>query len=279
MSKLTSRDIRELKGQRKIVATTATDYFTAKAVETAGVDLVGTGVSLLAMHTRGTMDAYDVTLEQELTIIGAVRNGAPNTFLSCPIPYGYAVTDEDTLRTTAALVRGGADGVKIQGAGPRIDRIRRVTSEGLLVVGHVGLTPEFASALGGFRSVGKTAQEAIRVYEDGLRLQDAGVVWLELECVPFKVAEEITKRLEIITIGIGSGAGCDGQVLALDDMLGTHDLHYPRHNKKYRNHYEDTIAVLRQFKEEVNTGVFPEPKNSFRIKDEEFEVFMERLDK
>jgi 3-methyl-2-oxobutanoate hydroxymethyltransferase len=166
MSKVTARDIKGLKGQRKIVASTATDYFTARAVEAAGLDIVGTGVSLFALHSRGTTDALGVTLEQELTLVSAVRNGAPNLFLTCPIPYAYAVTDEETLRTVAALIRSGADAVKIQGAGPRIARIKRVTSEGLLVVGHVGLTPEFVSALGGFRSVGKTAQEATHIYED-----------------------------------------------------------------------------------------------------------------
>ena len=277
MPKPTARDIKRLKGQRKIVATTATDYFTAKAVEIAGVDIVGTGVSLFALHATGTMDAAEVTLEQELIMIRAVRNGAPNTFLTCPIPYGYAVTDDDTLRTTAALIRGGADAVKIQGGGVRIERIRKVTRENMPVAGHVGLTPEFASNLGGFRSVGRTAEEAAQVCEDALRLQDAGVTWVELECVPYRVAAEITRRLELPTIGIGSGAGCDGQVLALDDMLGTHDLHYPRHNKRYRSFYEDTVAVLQQYREEVSTGAFPETTNSFGISDEEYEAFLRKV--
>jgi 3-methyl-2-oxobutanoate hydroxymethyltransferase len=278
MTKLTPRDIVRLKGQRKVVGCAVADFFAAKAAETVGLDFVGTGVSLYSLHHKGTMISTAVTLEQELSLIGAVAAGAPNTFLTCPIPYGHAITEEETLRTCVALVQGGADAIKIQGAGPRIEKIRRAISEGLCVVGHVGLTPEFATTTTGFRGVGKTAQEAVRIYEDALKLQDAGVTWVELECVPYRVAAEITSRLQVPTIGIGSGAGCDGQVLALDDMLGTHDLHYPRHNKKYRNYCEDTIAVLGQFKEEVGTGAFPETKNSFTIPDDEFELFVERLE-
>lgn len=277
MPKLTARDIARLRGKRKIVMSTATDYFTAKAVEAVGLDCVGTGTSLFALHSKGTMIATEITLEQELSMIRAVRNGAPNTFLTCPLPYGHTISDEEVLRTAVALVKAGADAIKIPGAGPRVEKIRKVVSEGIPCVGHVGLVPEFVSTLGGFRSVGKTAQEAIQVYENALSLQDAGVTWVELECVPHRVAAEITKRLEVPTIGIGSGAVCDGQVLALDDMLGTHDLHYPKHTKRYRNFYEDTIAVLQQFKEDVNSGVFPQIENSFSIRDEEFELFQQRL--
>ena len=149
----------------------------------------------------------------------------------------------------------------------------------MAVSAHLGLTPEFVSNLGGFRSVGKTVEEAVRVYEDALRLQDAGVMMVELECVPFRVAEEITKRLEAPAMGVGSGSGCDGQVLVLDDMLGAHDLRGMKHNKRYRNFYEDTISVLQQFKDEVNNGGFPQVSNSFKIADEQFDMFVEKIDK
>jgi 3-methyl-2-oxobutanoate hydroxymethyltransferase len=174
------------------------------------------------------------------------------------------------------LLENGADAVKLEGAGSKAERIRKMVGEGILCVGHIGLDTEKAKT-GGFRSVGKTAAEAYQVFEDALELQDCGVVWIELECVPFKVASEITKRIRVPTIGIGSGPDCDGQFLHCEDMLGMHNRYYPKHCKKYLTVYEESVRALKKFRDEVRAGQFPTDTNSFRIRDDEFEKFMNKI--
>ena len=143
-------------------------------------------------------------------------------------------------------------------------------------MGTIGLNTEISSHEG-FRCIGKRAEDAIKAYRDALALQDLGVVWIEIECMPYKVAKEITKRLKIPTIGIGSGPGCDGQFMHSEDLLGLHNRYYPKHCKKYLDFYNEQIKALISFKKDVIRNIFPQESNSFEIKDSEFEKLLKEL--
>jgi 3-methyl-2-oxobutanoate hydroxymethyltransferase len=278
MKKLLVKDIVGLKNKRKITRTTALDYFTAKAIEQAGIDIIGLDGPPMEIFFKGRPNGEQAVLEEVVLCLKAVRRGAPNTFILVPIPYGYSFLDEkEILRTAVTLVKSGADAVKLEGAGIRTEKIKKLIIEGIPCVGHTGLNTQKAKT-GGFRSIGKKAEEAIQIYEEALELQEAGVVWIELECVPYNVAAEITKRLKIPTIGVGSGPGCDGQFLHCEDMLGMHDGYYPRHCKKYTDFFEDSVKIFKKFCEEVNSGVFPEKRHSFKIEEEEFKRFVDKID-
>ena len=264
MKKLSVEDIRALKNKRKITRTTALDFFTAIAIEQAGIDMIGLDGPPVEIFYKGLPSGENATLEELLWCLDAVRRGAQNTFIMVPLPYSCSsLTADETLRTAAKLLENGADAVKLEGAGPRAQKIRKMVGRGIPCVGHIGLDTEKAKT-GGFRSIGKTAAEAYEVFEDALELQDCGVVWIELECVPFKVAGEITKRIQVPTIGIGSGPDCDGQFLHCEDMLGMHNRYYPRHCKKYLTVYEQSVKALKKFREEVS-------------QDPEFEEFMKKI--
>ncbi|MCL6087652.1 MAG: 3-methyl-2-oxobutanoate hydroxymethyltransferase [Actinobacteria bacterium] len=276
----TSRDILNSKNIKKLTHVTSLDYFTARAAEEAGIDIIGLGGTAVEMFFKGKENGSASTMEELLFCLGAVRRGAPNTYIMASIPYGLSfISDEETLRNAVKLIKCGADATKIQGGGYKIEKIKKITREGIPCSGHLGLTTMYASSLGGFKSVGKKANEAIKLYKDALKLQEAGVVWIELECVPYKVADEITKRLEIPTIGVGSGPGCNGQLLVIEDLLGMHDRYYPKHCKKYLDFYNDSVKAFKEFKKDVEEGIFPTPDNSFEIDSKEYEIFLEGIDK
>lgn len=279
MKKLLVKDILELKGKRKITKVTALDYFTARAIELAEIDIIGLDGPPIEIFFKGMSNGERVTLEELTFCLNAVRRGAENTFIMAPIPYGYSfISNEETLRTAIKLIKAGADAVKIEGTKNKIGKIKKLIKEGISCVGHIGLTTEKAK-IGGFRSIGKKASEAIELFKDAMLLEETGVIWIEFECVPYKIAAEITKRLKIPTIGVGSGSGCDGQFLHSEDMLGMHDRYYPKHCKKYLNFYKDSIRVFKIFKEDVNKGIFPDKNNSFEIEDSEYDIFIEFLEK
>ena len=279
MIKLTIKDIISMKNKRKLTLVGAIDFFTARALESAGIDIIGFGGTNIEMLIKGNKDGTRATLEEVLFCLDGVRKGAPNTFIMASIPYGYSfISHEDTLKTAVALMKAGADATKIQGSGIRIEKIKRITGEGIPCMGHLGLTPWFSTSMGGLKSVGKTSEIAINLFKDAFLIQQAGAFAIELECVPYKVAEEITKRLDIITIGIGSGVGCDGQNLHSEDILGIHDFYYPKHTKKYRYFYEESVKAFKEFATEVQAKIFPTPGNSFEIDDEEYNKFIKAID-
>lgn len=278
--KLTAKDLLELKGKRKIVAASCFGYYYARAMEAAGYDVLGTTGWILGHLVRGDHGGSAESMADAKMAVEGVRRGAPNTFLFAVPPYGdHFLGIDDTLRLSAQLIKAGADAVKIQGSGIKIDKIRALTQEGIPCGGHLGLTPLYTTWLGGFRAIGKTVEEAVKVYEDALRVQDAGAIWIELECVPYRVAAEITKRVEIPILGIGSGPDCDGEIQVHLDTLGLHDGHYPKHSKVYMNHHQETIEVFEKYREEVSSGAFPTNEYGFRIKDDVFETFLDRIEK
>jgi len=276
----TVKDIIDAKNEKKLTHITALNYFTARAAEEAGIDIIGLGGTAVEMFFKGKENGTASTMDELLFCVSAVRRGAPNTFIMASLPYGSSfISDEDTIRNAVTLLKAGADATKIQGGGYKVEKIKKLIQEGIPCTGHLGLTTMYASSLGGLKSVGKKAEQAISLYKDALALQEAGVAWIELECVPYMVAAEVTKRLDIPTIGVGSGPGCDGQLLVLEDLLGMHDRYYPKHCKKYMDFYNDSVKALRQFKKEVDANIFPAKKNSFEINNREFELFIEEIDK
>ena len=278
MGKLLPKDIQELKQKRKITRTTGLDFFTARAIEQAGIDIIGLDGPPMEIFFKGMANGDAAVMEEVLLSLAAVRRGAPQTFLMVPIPFGYAsISHEETVRTAVELIRQGADAVKIEGGGPTVEKVRRLTSEGIPCVGHVGLDTLKAKREG-FHSTGKKAGDAYGIYQDAIDLQEAGVLWIELECVTARVAAEITNRVSVPTIGIGSGGGCDGQFLHCEDLLGMHNGYYPKHCKKYAHMFEDSVRHMQQFKEDVEKGIFPDTMNTFKMQDIEFHDFLKLLE-
>ena len=190
------------------------------------------------------------------------------------MPFGsYEVSDEDAVRNAVRFVKeGGADIVKLEGAGPMVSRARAIVDAGIPVMGHVGLTPQSATMLGGFKTQGRTREAARRLVDDALELEDAGCFSIVLEAVPAPVAARITRRLTIPTIGIGAGADCDGQVLVYHDLLGLYRGHLPRFVKRYANLSREIRDALEAYAAEVRSGAFPEEQHTYAMPEEERRV-------
>jgi 3-methyl-2-oxobutanoate hydroxymethyltransferase len=279
MAKLKIKDIQNLKGKRKITKVTALNYYSARAIEESDIDIIGLDGPPVEMYFKGEKDGLKANLDELILCLKAVRRGAENTFIVAPIPFIWSQGSIGKIYGAAKrLMEEGADAVKIEGAGKGIDKIKKVISDGIPCVGTVGHSQEIYQKEG-FRCIGKKAPEAVKAYEDAKILQELGVIWIEIECMPFKVASEITKSLKIPTIGIGSGAGCDGQFLHSEDILGMLDSYYPKHCKKYMDFYPDSIAALSDFRMDVISGRFPKEENSFVIDEEEFAGFKKKLEK
>jgi 3-methyl-2-oxobutanoate hydroxymethyltransferase len=252
--KLTVQDILEAKGKRKLTQVWVSGHDMAQACEGAGIDW-------LSVRLNGFEGA---------------RAGAPNTFITAANPRGsYNASDSDAIKSGFSLMGAGADAIYMCAAP---ERIKAVAKEWIPVVGHVGFVPAQATWTGGFRAFGKTAAEAMKIYEATLAHQEAGAFAVEMEVVPHRVAAEIAKRVEICVISLGSGAECDCEYLFGTDILGSYRGHYPRHSKRYRNHYEDSVEAFKEFKQEVEGGEFPEEKNLVEVDEREFEKFMESID-
>jgi 3-methyl-2-oxobutanoate hydroxymethyltransferase len=195
------------------------------------------------------------------------------------LPFGsYQVSDEQALETAIRFVKeASADAVKLEGAGSMLSRVHALTGAGIPVMGHIGLTPQTATMLGGFKAQGRSAAQAVKLYEDALALQAAGCFSIVLEAVPSPVAARITEALEIPTIGIGAGAECDGQVLVWHDLLGLYEGHAPRFVKQYAELAPTIGAAVELYASEVREGTFPEAQHTYSMTDEELALFEESL--
>jgi 3-methyl-2-oxobutanoate hydroxymethyltransferase len=190
----------------------------------------------------------------------------------------YQVSNEECMRNAGRFLKeAAADAVKLEGAGPMCDRIAALTRVGIPVMGHLGLTPQTATALGGWKAQGRSADAAVQLLHDALAVQAAGAFALVLECVPSAIATRITERLDIPTIGIGAGPGCDGQVLVFHDMLGLYEGHTPRFAKRYADLRGVALEALREYSEEVRTRAFPTQVYEYSIAPEELAAFEERI--
>lgn len=266
-AKLTAPDIRGMKAEgRKIVMVTAYDYPTARAVEVAGLDAILVGDSL-GMVVLGYDSTVAVTMEDIIHHTRAVMRGVETVHVVADMPFmSYQISDAQAVENAGRLIKeGGADAVKLEGGAVVASRIAAIVNAGIPVMGHVGLTPQSAAALGGFKVQGRSVEEAQAIIDDALAVQQAGAYSVVVEAVPRQLGRIITSRLDIPTIGIGAGVECDGQVLVNADMLGSYDRFTPKFAKRYADLQDTMQAAFRQFAEEVRTGAFPENVHGFSI--------------
>jgi 3-methyl-2-oxobutanoate hydroxymethyltransferase len=253
-----------------IVMVTAYDYPSASVAEEAGVELVLVGDSG-AMTVLGYQSTVPVTLDEMLMLAAAARRGLTTPMLIGDLPFGsYEGSDVEAVKTAQRFVKeAGCDAVKLERGGSSVDRARAIVESGIPVMGHVGLTPQTATALGGYRSQGRTADKAMQVVNDALALQDAGCFSLVFEAVPAEFTEAVMPHLEIPVIGIGAGPATDGQVLVFHDLLGIYDGHAARFVKRYSNVREQMIDGVSRYAEDVRTRKYPEPDHTYTMAPDE----------
>ena len=255
-----------------IVMVTAYDHPSALAVEAAGVDIVLVGDSA-ANNVLGYPDTVPVTVEELLMLSAAVRRGLRTPLLVGDLPFGsYEASDAQAITTAHRFVKeAGCDAVKLEGGGASADRARAIVRAGVPVMGHVGLTPQTATALGGYRAQGRTAERARDVLEDALALQNAGCFAIVFEAIPSEVTDVIMQYMEVPVIGIGAGPSTDGQVLVLHDLLAIHEGFKPKFVKEYAAVGAAMVAGVRAYAEEVRDRTFPGPQHTYGIAPEELE--------
>jgi 3-methyl-2-oxobutanoate hydroxymethyltransferase len=263
----------------KIVMVTAYDAPGARLADAAGVDLILVGDSA-AMTVLGHESTVPATMEEMLVLTRAVTRAARRPLVIADMPFGsFQVSDEAALENAIRFVKeAGADAVKLEGAGPSLSRARAIVGAGIPVMGHVGLTPQSATMLGGFKAQGRTAEQAVRLYEDALALEQAGCFSIVLEAVPAAVGARVTEALRVPTIGIGAGAACDGQVLVYHDLLGLYEGRAPRFVKRYADVAAEIRGALEAYAADVREGRFPEEQHTYAIPDEELSEFEASLE-
>jgi 3-methyl-2-oxobutanoate hydroxymethyltransferase len=258
---------------------TCYDYPTAYLQERAGVDMILVGDSL-GMTILGYDSTLPVTMDDMIRHSQAVRRGAPNTFLIGDMPYmSYQPGVETAIRNAGRfMAEAGCDAIKLEGGVEMLDRVRGIVQAGIPVIGHLGLTPQSASALGGLRLQGKGAEQAKRIIDSAKALEQAGAFMVLLELVPDRLCKLITERAEnCIIMGLGSGPDCHGQVLIYHDMFGLYPKFKPRMAKVYGNAGEVILNGLNQYVKEVTSRTFPQRENYFTMPDEEYEKLVKML--
>jgi 3-methyl-2-oxobutanoate hydroxymethyltransferase len=272
MSRITTVKLRRMKLEnRKITMLTAYDYLGAKLVDEAGVDLILVGDSL-GMTVLGYENTLAVTMEDMIHHTRAVVRGTKNAMVVADMPFmSYQVSPEQALINAGRLVQeAGANAVKLEGGTELAATVSRITGAGIPVFGHLGFTPQSVQQLGGAFFQGKTAEKAGKLLEDALRLEDAGACGVVLELVPWEAAEWLTGRLQIPTIGIGSGPACSGQVLVYHDLLGLNPEFRPKHNKVYAETSDIIRGAVTDYITEVREGRFPAEIHTRRMEPEEY---------
>ncbi|MFV9671720.1 MAG: 3-methyl-2-oxobutanoate hydroxymethyltransferase [Acidimicrobiia bacterium] len=280
MSKITAPEIRARKGKMKIRMVTAYDYPTASIANRAGADIILVGDSV-ANVVLGYGDTLSVDIDVMVHHTAAVTRAEPDALVVGDMPWmSFHVSPQDTVRNAARLVReGGAAAVKIEGGRKRLDVIAAVLDAEIPVMGHLGLTPQSVNAMGGYRVQGKKVQAAYDMISDAHALADAGVFAVVLEGVPDRVAQIVTAEVQIPTIGIGAGAGCDGQVLVMHDVLGLGGGDYrPKFVRSYADLASDAVDALERFFADVESGAFPSEDETYHMPDESFAILRDLVE-
>jgi 3-methyl-2-oxobutanoate hydroxymethyltransferase len=261
-----------------IVMVTAYDYPSAQVAQEAGVDIVLVGDSG-AMTVLGYPSTVPVSTDEMLMLASAVRRGLQTPLLVGDLPFGsYEASDEQAIATAQRFVKeAGCEAVKLERGGTSVQRARAIVESGIPVMGHVGLTPQTATALGGYRAQGRTAARALSVACDAVALQEAGCFSIVFEAIPAAVSAVVMERLEVPVIGIGAGPATDGQVLVFHDLLGIYDGHAPRFAKRFGELRSEMVAGVAHYAAEVRSGAFPAPEHTYSIDDEELARFRRDL--
>jgi 3-methyl-2-oxobutanoate hydroxymethyltransferase len=279
--KVSLPDLRQMKAEgRPIVMITAYDHPTGRIVDAAGVDLVLVGDSA-GNVVLGHASTVPATMDEMTMLTGAVSRAVTHALVIGDMPFmSYQVSDAEAVANAGRLIKEGrADVVKLEGAGPSIERVHALTAAGIGVMGHIGLTPQTATSLGGHKAQGRQAEAARRLFLDAVALEQAGCFGIVLEAVPAPVAGVISRRLGIPTIGIGSGPDTDGQVLVLHDMLGIGgDGPQPRFVKRYAEIGAMMSAAVSAYADEVRARQYPGPEHTYSIPDDQLELFESAVD-
>ena len=269
--KMTIPDIQKKKQEgRKITLLTAYDYPSGRLIDEAGVDIILIGDSL-AMTVLGYESTVPITMDEMIHHAKAVKRGVKYGLIVGDMPFmTYNIGEKETVRNAGRFIKEGACGaVKIEGGTEMAGVVKALVKAGIPVLGHIGLTPQTATQLGGFKVQGKDAAGAQRLLDSALALQKAGCFAIILECVPDRLAKLITEKLEIPTIGIGAGAHCDGQALVTNDMIGLFDRFTPKFVKKYADLWPLLLNAFKRYKDEVEGGKFPTEEHSFTMNESE----------
>jgi 3-methyl-2-oxobutanoate hydroxymethyltransferase len=278
--KLSLLELAEMKRRGdKIVMVTAYDAPGARFAEDAGIDILLVG-DTAAMVVLGHDSTVPVSMDEMIFMTRTVARAVDRPIVVGDLPFGtYQVSDEEAVRNAIRFVKeAGADVVKLEGAGPSLSRVQAIVGAGIPVMGHIGLTPQSATMLGGYKTQGRTAEKARKLLGDAQALEAAGCFAIVLEAVPAAVGGRITETLTIPTIGIGAGATCDGQVLVYHDLLGLEERTAPRFVKRYANLAGDIRGALRHYADDVRNGTFPQPEHTYAIPEEELELFEAQLE-
>ena len=278
--KRTITEIRDSKHTgEKIVYSSVPDYTSARWAEMAGVDVCVVGDSL-AMVAHGHASTIPATMDMMVMHAQAVRRGAPKTFVLGCMPYqSYNTVDRALVNATRFMQDADCDAVKPQGGKSQAHILKALVDAGIPTASHIGLTPHTVAMFGGFKIQGRTAEAAMKILEDALAIQDAGCFMLEFEAVPAPIAKVISEQLEIPTIGIGAGAGTDGQILLSYDLLGVFTDFKPKFTKRYANLTEVAVKGLSDYVREVKEGSFPDDDHSYGVNEAEYEKFLGLLEK
>ncbi|MEM3437308.1 MAG: 3-methyl-2-oxobutanoate hydroxymethyltransferase [Nitrososphaerales archaeon] len=278
--KLRIEDILMMKGKRKITMVTAYDYPTALLVDKAGIDIILVG-DTCSMVVLGYDSTLPITMDEMIHHCKAVKRGVKHALIVGDMPFmSFNVSKEDTIKNAGRFIKeGGCDAVKLEGGIEIKDTVKAIVDAGIPVMGHVGLAPQTATFLSGYKVKGKEAIKAMKIIQDAKAIEASGAFSIILESLTAEVAKIITHELSIPTIGIGAGPDCDGQVLVLHDLLGLFDKFKPKFVKRYANLSEEILRALETYKDEVQKGIFPNEQHSYHMEKTEFEKLQEMLKK
>ncbi len=279
--KLTRFDLQEMKSsKKKVVWITAYDYWTAQFAERAGMDMILVGDSL-GMCIYGYEGTIPVTMDQCIWHSEAVRRGAPNTFVIGDMPFlSYQINCDEAIRNAGRFFKEArVDAIKLEGGRRVCPQIKAIADGGMLVMGHIGLTPQSSGQLGGFKAQGRTAESALELIEDAKAIEQAGAFALLVEAVPPEVCKIIREELKIPVYSIGAGIDADGQLMIVSDVLGIFQAFTPKFVKKYANLGEETLKALQAYANDVRTAKFPEAQHTYNMIEGELPKLMDILKK
>ena len=269
---------RKKRSGEKITMLTAYDEPMARMIDEAGIDMVLVGDSV-GMVILGYSSTVPVTMEEMLHHTKAVRRGIRHAFLVGDLPFmSYQASKEEAIRNAGRFMKeAGCDAVKLEGGEEMADKVQGIVRAGIPVLGHIGLTPQSISKLSGYRVQGRDLASAKKLLRDASALEEAGAFGVVLECIPYQLAKAITERTSLITIGIGAGPHCDGQVLVIHDILGLFEKFVPKFVKVYAHLAPQIREAIKQFKDEVESGIFPDYKHAFSMEEGEWKRLLEDI--